>query len=237
MSGYPDVFQTPLFAITLTLAAYKVGALIYQASKQFPLLHPTVSGALALAWLLGKTELDYSIYFEANQLLMFFLGPATVCLAVPLYQQQHLIRRMIKPIIVTLIAGASFAAISALSIGYLLGANEQTLLSLASKSVTTPIAIGITAEIGGLETLATGAVVFTGATGLVIAPVLFRLLKIEDPKIWGFCMGMTAHGVGTARAFELNATAGAFSSLALCLTGTFSAIVIPLMATLLKNFA
>lgn len=237
MSEYQDLLHSPLFAITLSLAAYKLGAFVYQASNQFSLLHPTVSGALALALLLSNTGLDYQLYFEANQLLMFFLGPATVCLAVPLYQQQHLMRRMIRPILITLITGASFAALSALSISYLLGANEQTLLSLASKSVTTPIAIGITAEIGGLETLATGAVVFTGATGLVIAPLIFRLLKIEDPKIWGFCMGMTAHGVGTARAFELNTTAGAFSSLALCLTGTFSAIAIPLIATLVKNFA
>ena len=168
MSGYQDLLHNPLFAITLSLTAYKLGTLVYQASNQFPLLHPTVSGAVALALLLSKTELDYSIYFEANQLLMLFLGPATVCLAVPLYQQQHLIRRMIKPILITLVSGASFAALSALSIGYLLGANEQTLLSLASKSVTTPIAIGVTAEIGGLETLATGAVITSYLSGTLL---------------------------------------------------------------------
>lgn len=236
MPWYQQLLQTPLFAVTLTLAAYKLGSIAYRLSNQLALLHPTVSGAIAVASLLTLLDLDYQAYFDGNQLLIFFLGPATVSLAVPLYQQQHLIRKMIKPVLITLIAGASFAALSALSIAYLLGATQQTLLSLASKSVTTPIAIGITAEIGGLESLATGAVVFTGALGLVIAPPLFRLLKIDDPRVWGFCMGITAHGVGTARAFELSATAGAFSSLALCLTGTFSAIVIPLTATLIKNF-
>lgn len=236
MPWYQDFLHNPLFLITLTLAAYQLGVQLYSISKHFPLLHPTVSGAVLMAGLLSIMQLDYQIYFQANQLLVFFLGPVTVSLAIPLYQQQHLMRRMIKPIAITLIAGASFAAISALSIAFLLGANHQTLISLASKSVTTPIAIGITNEIGGLETLATGAVVFTGAMGLVIAPIIFRLLKIEDPRIWGFCIGITAHGVGTARAFELNPTAGAFSSLALCLTGTFSAISIPLVVTLFSNF-
>jgi predicted murein hydrolase (TIGR00659 family) len=237
MPWYTDLLHTPLFAITLTLAAYQFGRMAYRASNQLPLLHPTVSGAIVLAALLGAGDLNYKTYFAGNQLLMFFLGPATVALAIPLYQQQHLIRRMIKPILVTLIAGASFAALSALGIAFVLGANEQTLLSLASKSVTTPIAIGITTEIGGLETLATGAVVFTGALGLVMGPMIFRFLKIDDPRIWGFCMGITAHGVGTARAFELNATAGAFSSLALCLTGTLSAVIIPLAALALKSFS
>lgn len=237
MDWYQDFLRSPLFAITLTLAAYKLGTVVYRLSNQLPLFHPTVSGAVTAAMLISLLELDYQAYFEGNQLLIFFLGPTTVSLAIPLYQQQHLIRRMIKPLLITLIAGASFAALSALSIAYLLGANQQTLLSLASKSVTTPIAIAITSEIGGLESLATGAVVFTGALGLIIAPLIFRLLKIDDPRIWGFCMGITAHGVGTARAFELNATAGAFSSLALCLTGTFSAIVIPLTASLIRNFS
>lgn len=237
MPWYMNLLHTPLFAITLTLAAYKLGMLAYRASNKLPLFHPTVSGAVALAYLLSTIKLDYQVYFSGSQLLMFFLGPATVALAVPLYQQQHLIRQLIKPILLTLVAGASFAATSALAIAFILGGNEQTLLSLASKSVTTPIAIGITAEIGGLETLATGAVVFTGALGLVMGPLIFRFLKIDDPRIWGFCMGITAHGVGTARAFELNATAGAFASLALCLTGTLSAIFIPLVFLLLQNFS
>ncbi len=231
-----DFLLSPLFAITLTLGAYQLGSYLYQRSGHFPLLHPTLSGAIAVAALLASADLDYLHYVQANQLLVFFLGPATVSLAIPLYQQYHLIRRMIKPILVTLIAGASFASISALCIAYWLGGNTQTLLSLASKSVTTPIAIGITREIHGLEALATGAVVMTGVIGLCIAPFLFRWLKVDDPKIWGFCMGISAHGVGTARAFELNTTAGTFSSLALCLTGTFSAIAIPFAVTLIRNF-
>ena len=119
-------------------------------------------------------------------------------------------------------------------IAYWLGATPETLLSLAPKSITTPIAIALADDLGGLTTLAAGAVVFTAAIGITLAPPVFRLLRIEDHRIWGFCMGLNAHGMGTARAFEYSKTAGAFSGLALCLTGSYSAAVIPVVVTWLK---
>ena len=129
--------------------------------------------------------------------------------------------------------GAIFAAGSAVVIAYSLGASEVTMLSLAPKSVTTPIAIDLANEIGGLATLAAGCVALTAVSAMCLAPIVFRLLNITDPQIWGFCLGITAHGMGTARAFEMNATAGAFSSLAMCLTGAFSAALIPVVVNLI----
>jgi putative effector of murein hydrolase len=202
--------------------------------NEFPLLHPTVVGACIVALLLPKLNINYAVYLQGNDLLMFWLGPATVALAVPLYQQFHLIRKMALPILLTCSCGAIFAAGSAVAIAYLVGANEITMLSLAPKSVTTPIAIDLASEIGGLTTLAAGCVALTAAIGICLAPFVFRLLKIDDPKIWGFCLGITAHGMGTARAFEMNPTAGAFSSLAMCLTGAFSAAFLPIAITLLQ---
>ena len=190
-------------------------------------------GAGLVALLLPRLNIDYQTYFKGNQLLMFWLGPATVALAVPLYQQLHLIRKMALPILLTFANGAIFAAVSAVAIAYMLGANEVTMLSLAPKSVTTPIAIDVAREIGGLTTLAAGCVALTAAIAICLAPFVFRCLKIEDPKIWGFCLGITAHGMGTARAFEMNPTAGAFSSLAMCLTGAFSAVLIPVVVNLI----
>lgn len=231
---YQALLNSPLLALTLTVAAFQIGNYFYRRLQEFPLLHPTVTGATLVALLLPQLEIDYSTYYQGNQLLMFWLGPATVALAVPLYQQLHLIRQMALPILVTFFTGALFAAGSAVAIAWVLGGSEATLLSLAPKSVTTPIAIALADEIGGLTTLAAGAVALTAAISISFAPIVFRLLKIDDPKIWGFCLGITAHGMGTARAFEMNPTAGAFSSLAMCLTGALSAVIIPLTVDLIR---
>jgi predicted murein hydrolase (TIGR00659 family) len=232
---YGNLLHSPLFALWLTLCAFYLGQLLYKKTKHMALLHPTITGAVLVAALLPWLELDYQDYFKGNQLLMFFLGPATVALAVPLYQQIHLIRSLWLPILVTVIIGGSFAALSAVGIAYGLGASTETLLSLAPKSITTPIAIAVVEETGGLTTLAAGAVMLTAAIGIILAPPVFKILRINDPRIWGFCIGLNAHGMGTSRAFEFNKTAGAFSSLALCLTGSYSAAVIPVVVSLLRN--
>jgi predicted murein hydrolase (TIGR00659 family) len=229
---HEELLHTPLFALTLTLVAFQLGNFFYRRLGDFPLLHPTVTGAALAALFLSQLDVDYAVYLQGNQLLMFLLGPATVALAVPLYQQLHLIRKMAVPILITFSSGAVFAAASAVLIAWQLGATETTLLSLAPKSVTTPIAIALADEIGGLSILTAGVVTLTAATGICFAPLVFRLLHIDDPKIQGFCLGITSHGMGTARAFEMNPTAGAFASLAMCLTGAFSALLIPFVVML-----
>ena len=233
---YNELLNSALFALTLSLLAFHLGNLLYQRAGRIALLHPTIIGATLVAFALSKLNLDYQSYLESNKLLMFWLGPATVALAIPLYQQLHLIRKLAIPILVTVISGSLFAAGSAVAIAYYLGATETTLLSLMPKSITTPIAISTAQEIGGLSTLAAGAVALTAAIGITFAPWVFRLLNITDPQIKGLCLGITAHGMGTVRAFELNASAGAFSSLAMCLTGSFSAIFIPIVVTAVKHW-
>ncbi len=234
--AFNELLNSPLFALTLSIAAFQLGNFFYRRLRNFPLLHPTVTGSMIVALLLPRLNIDYQVYFQGNQLLMFWLGPATVALAVPLYQQLPMIRKMALPILVTFSTGALFAAGSAVAIAWLLGANETTLLSLAPKSVTTPIAIALADEMGGLATLAAGAVTLTAVVGISAAPFVFWLLKINDPEIRGFCLGITAHGMGTARSFEINPTAGAFSSLAMCLTGIFSALMLPLAINLMRHW-
>lgn len=223
------IVETPLFALTLSLAAYQWGLWLYQRTRQFPLCHPTVIGAVTVAILLPLIELDADLYLQGNQLLVFLLGPATVALAVPLYRELHRVRALTGPILVTLVTGASVAVLSAVGIGWLLGGNSETLLSLAPKSITTPIAIGVSHEIGGRIALTTGVVVFTGAAGISLAPLVFRLLRVHDERVQGFTLGLIAHGIGTARAFEISTRAGAYASLGLCLTGTLTAVVLPVL--------
>lgn len=233
---FEAVMASPLFAITVSLAAFQLGNFFYRRFNHFSLLHPTLSGAVIATIVLTTLDIDYRSYVEGNHLLMFWLGPATVALAVPLYQQLHLIRKMALPILFTFSSGAFFAAASAVTIGWLMGASTTTLLSLAPKSVTTPIAMSLAEEIGGLSTLTAGCVAITAVIGIGFAPIIYRVLGIKDPKIQGFCLGITAHGMGTAKAFETHPTAGAFASLAMCLTGAFSALLIPVAANVISQW-
>jgi putative effector of murein hydrolase len=228
--AYHTLLTSPLFILTLTLGAYQVGVFIYRRARSFPLLHPSLVGALLVALLLPLLHIDYAQYVAGTQLLQLLLGTATVALAIPLYQQLPLMRALALPIVLTTVFGACFGALSAVSIAWALDGSAETLRSLAAKSVTTPIAIGISREIGGVTALTNGAVLFTAAVGITAAPFCFRLLRIEDARIQGFVLGIAAHGMATARAFETSAMAGAFASLSLCLTGTFSSVVIPLAA-------
>lgn len=223
-----ELYTSPLFAITAVLAAYQLAVWLYETSNRLVWLHPTISGALLVAALLASLDIDYHRFSDAAYWLTFWLGPATVALAIPLYQQWHLIRKMAGPLLLTLIAGAAFACLSAVAIAWYLGGSEITLLSLSAKSVTTPIAIGISESVGGLATITASAVILTGIVGIVFVNLTMKLCRIDDDRIWGFCLGLSAHAIGTARAFERSPVAGAFSSLALCLTGSYSAVFIPL---------
>ena len=231
---YADFLRSPLFAITLTLLCFQLSQAIYIATKRFPLLHPTIVSAAAIALVITYFDISYRQYFQDSYILTLLLGPTTVALAIPLYQNSRYIRELFWPITITLILGASFAAASAVGIAWLMGASPETLLSLSTKSLTTPIAMNVSELIGGQTALAAGGVMVTAVTGLCFGPLILRWLKVNDDRIWGFCLGITAHGTATVLAFERNAKTGAFASLALCLTGSFSAIVIPIVVTLIK---
>ncbi|MGK0441063.1 MAG: putative effector of murein hydrolase [Pseudohongiellaceae bacterium] len=231
---HADLIRSPLFAITLTLLCFQLSQVLYIASNRFALLHPTVVSATIIALVIKYWGVSYQQYFQDSYMLTLLLGPTTVALAIPLYQNSRYIRALFWPITITLVLGASFAAVSAVGIAYLMGASPQTLLSLSTKSLTTPIAMNVSELIGGHTALAAGGVMVTAVTGLCFGPLILKWLNITDDRIWGFCLGITAHGTATVLSFERNAKTGAFASLALCLTGSFSAVVIPLAVTFLK---
>ncbi len=223
----------PLLAICLSCGAFCLARWVYQRAGQRAWLHPTILGAVLVIATLKGLQLEYEAYRQSVELLYFMLGPATVALAIPLYQQRHLIRQAAAPLLLTTAVGASVASLSALALAWSLGGSELLLRSLASKSITTPIAIAVSESIGGLASIAAGAVVFTGVIGIMFGPPLLAKMRVEDDRVWGFSMGLIAHGIGTVRAFERSPEAGAFASLALGLTGSFSALMIPLIANLI----
>ena len=158
----------------------------------------------------------------------FLLGPATVALAVPLYAQLGKLRASLVPLAGALLVGAAVAVASAVGIAWLLGANRTTLLSIAPKSVTTPIAMGISEKLGGLPSLTAVLVVSTGILGAVLGKYVLDALGVREHSVRGFAIGIAAHGIGTARAFQVSEEAGAFSGLAMGLNGLVTALLFPL---------
>lgn len=220
---------TPLLGLTITLFAYQIAFVIFKRSGHHALLNPVPVAILIIASFLTLTGIPYQEYFEGAQFVHFLLGPATVALAVPLFTYWNRLKQMTLPLLTALLAGSASAAFSAMVIAKCLGASNETIYSLAPKSITTPIAMGVAEKIGGLPALTAVLVIITGIVGAVCFPAFFRLLKIEEHAIQGFAAGLAAHGLGTARAFLISEEMGAFAALAMGLNGILTAVLLPLI--------
>ena len=225
---------SPLFGLTITLVAYVLAYQLYLLTKANPLCNPVVTSVVSLITLLLITHIPYQDYFKGAQFVHFLLGPATVALAIPLYSLLSKLRQLWLPIMIALVLGVSIGGISAVMIAGYLGADTQTLLSLAPKSVTTPVAMGIAEKIGGIPSLTAVLVVTTGIIGAVLGTHLFDWLRINDDSVKGIAMGVAAHGIGTARAFQVNPEMGAFSGLAMALSAFVASIILPGLVSWLK---
>lgn len=221
---------SPLLGLTLTLLAYQFAHAVYRRSGQHPLANPVLIAVLVLVIVLKLSGTAYQTYFDGAQFVHFLLGPATVALAIPLYSQFRKVRALFFPLLAGLLAGSLTAIFSAMAIARLLGASPATVLSLAPKSVTTPIAMGIAERIGGIPSLTAGVVIVTGIVGAIGYPYLFALLRVRDPAAQGFAVGLAAHGIGTARAMQADPQSGAFAALAMSFNGLLTALLVPLLA-------
>jgi len=220
---------SPLLGLTLTLLAYQLGFWIFRRSGQQAWANPVLIAIFIIALFLWATKIPYIRYFEGAQFVHFLLGPATVALAVPLFAYWKRLKRMALPLVIALLAGSATAAFSAMIVARWLGATPETVYSLAPKSVTTPIAMGVAEQIGGIPSLTAVLVIVTGILGASAFPGLFRLLRIHDHAAQGFAAGLAAHGLGTARAFMFSEEMGAFSALAMGLNGMLTAVILPLL--------
>jgi len=221
--------ERPLVGLTMTLVAYAAGQWVYTRTRMFPLFNPVLIAIAVIGGLLYATDTPYELYFEGAQFVHFLLGPAVVSMAVPLYRNVAHLRRTAVPLGVALLTGGVTAVGSAVGAAWLLGAGQETLISLAPKSVTTPIAMGIAETLGGLPSLTAVLVILTGILGGMLATWTLNLLRIRDWRARGFATGLAAHGIGTARALEMNEVAGAFASLAIGLNGIATAVLLPLV--------
>lgn len=224
--------QGPLLWLTLTLLAYALADLAAEALGRPPLANTVLISVVLLGLMLWATGTPYATYFEGAQFVHFLLGPATVSLAVPLYRQRTRLRRAVLPVLAGVATGSVVAMVSALALGRALGLDLATLASLAPKSTTAPVAIGIAEGLGGSPTLAAVLVILTGITGALIATPLLNALGLRDWRARGLAVGTAAHGIGTARAFQVHPTAGAFAGIGMGLNAILTALLAPVVLRL-----
>jgi len=215
--------------LLLTIGFYILARRIQEMAKGNPLANTVLVAALPIMAILIIADEPVSQYQEGGIILLWILGPATVALAVPLYFNFAHVRAAWKPMAVALLVGSAVAVISSVALGYMLGASLETVRSLAPKTVTTPIAMGIADEIGGIPALTAAFVIFTGIIGAISASALFRLVGVTDARARGFAMGVSAGGIGTARAFQESLLMGTFSGVGMTLNGIITAILLPLL--------
>jgi len=239
MTEFPDIWsylaRGPLLWLTATLLAYALGDAAFRASGRRPWVNPVLIAVVALAGLLWISATPYPTYFEGAQFVHFLLGPATVALALPLWEARTHIRRAFLPLVAALLAGSATAILSALAIATAFGIDGEVLASLAPKSATAPVALGISQTMGGSATLTAVLVILTGITGAIVATPLLNLIRVRDWRARGFAVGVASHGIGTARAMQVNPVAGAFAGLGMGLNAVVTALLAPILLRLFQG--
>ncbi|MCU9612880.1 LrgB family protein [Caldibacillus lycopersici] len=219
--------------IIFTILTFLIYRFTKKANKKwnFPLLHPLLISPMLIIILIKSLNISTDTYAHASKLLTFMLGPATVAFAIPIYKHFHLVKKYIANIIVSVTAGTLVAIFSSFALAMVLGLNADYIISVLPRSITTPIAIEVSKEIGGLPTLTTIFVIITGIIGGIIGPYEIKWLSIKSPIARGLALGMSAHGVGTSKAMEYGEQEATFSTLAMIfaawITLAWASLLIP----------
>jgi predicted murein hydrolase (TIGR00659 family) len=229
--AWQALIHHPLFGVGVTLGAYQLALAAYEKTRWF-FLQPVLVSMLAVIGVLLACGLSYDEYKVSAQALTIFLGPATVALAVPLFLNLKRIRQLFWPTLLTLLIGGVVATGMGVLLAWWFGADHMMLMSMAPKSVTSPIAMLVADQIGGIAALAAVFVLITGVIGAILGPELLRRIGVRHPAAQGLAMGMTAHAVGTSRALQEGEECGAFAALAMSLMGVGTAVALPLVVAL-----
>ncbi|MFC3608629.1 LrgB family protein [Stutzerimonas tarimensis] len=223
--------EHPLFALGITMAAFQLAMAAYQRTRWI-FLQPVLGSMLLVIGVLLVSGVSYAQYREGAWLLSVLLGPATVALAVPLYLNMKRIRRLFGPIMLTLLIVGPVTTALGVALAWAFGASELMLATLAPKSVTSPIAMLVAEQIGGVAALAAVFVLVTGVLGGMFGPALMNWMGVEHPAARGITLGLTAHAVGTAQALQESDECGAFAAVAMSLMGVMTAVLLPLAVSL-----
>ena len=220
---------TPLFGLTATLLTYVAAQAVYERVQRAPWANPVLWSVVVLGGLLVWTRTPYPSYFAGAQFVHVLLGPAVVALAWPLWLRRAEVRQRGVALTLAVLAGGLAAAVSAVAIAWALGLPDEVLRSLAPKSVTAPVAMGIAERVGGVPALAAVFAVLTGLVGALSGKYLFNVLRIDSWAVRGFALGTASHGIGAARALQVHPDAGAYAGIALGMQAVLSSVLMPLL--------
>ena len=218
-----------MWGVGLTLAAFAAGTLINRVTRK-SVCNPLLLGSLVVVAVLTALRIPYAQYKASAAPVSWLLLPATVSLAVPLYEKWDLLRRNAKAILAGIAAGTLTSLASVLLIAWAMELDHAQFVTLLPKSVTTAISMDVSAELGGIASLTGAVVILTGIVGSLFGEGLFRLLRITDPMAKGVAMGTAAHAIGTSKALEMGETEGAMSGLSIAVAGIMTAILAPAFA-------
>lgn len=224
--------QSAFFGIFITIGAYQLGRMV-QNKWKLSIFNPLLIATVLIIGVLVIFRIDYSTYEAGSKYISIFLTPITVCLALPLYRQIKVLQKNVWAILIGILSGCIAHILVLFGMAILFKLDRTLLYSLLPKSITTPIAIGISAEIGGLQVITIVAVVIAGITGAAIGPAIIKLFRIKEPIAQGLCLGASSHAVGTSKAMEMGEIQGAMGSLAIVVTGIMSVIIIPILVNFL----
>lgn len=211
------------FGALVSLFGYEIG-LVLKKKFKLAILNPLLIGVFCVVGILLLFHIDYGSYNEGGQYVSYLLTPATVSLAVPLYEQMNLLKKNIKAIVAGILSGVLSSLVGVLALSKLFGLDHALYVTLLPKSITTAIGMGVSEELGGIVTITVAVIIITGILGNVISEFVFRLFRIEEPVAKGLALGTASHAIGTAKAIELGAVEGAMSSLAIAVAGLVTVV-------------
>lgn len=206
------------FGAVISLAAYE-GGLLLKKKWKLAVLNPLLIGTACVMAALVLFDVEYEHYNESAKYISYLLTPATVCLALPLYRQFHLLKQNLKAVAGGIAAGVLTSLFGVFLLAKLFGLNHEQYVTLLPKSITTAIGLGISEELGGITTITVAVIIVTGILGNVIAELVCRVFHIEEPVAKGLALGTASHAIGTAKAMEMGEIEGAMSSLAIAVAG------------------
>ena len=221
-----------LFLFLLTVAAFYFAKCVNLKMGKHVLLQPLLLSVTLVIAILFLFDIPYAYYLNSNLIFQWLLGPAVVALAIPLYQNLNIIRHWLGGILFTVVSATIIGLLFTWGLAEIFSVQADTLIALMTKSATTPIALSINEIINGNKALAATVVMFTGLLGAMIGPPLLKRMGFHDHRVMGIALGLTSHAIGTHRALEISPICGAFSALAMTLTGVFLAILLPMLNSL-----
>lgn len=231
-----SLVHSEIFDLALVVGTYIAATILYKKTH-LSVLHPLLTSIFVIIVILEFLDIEYASFQQGSHLIHFMLGPSVVALGYVLFEQMKYLKGNVVSILTSVFVGAIVGIISVIAIGKLMGADQSLIATLQPKSVTTPIAMGISEKNGGIPSLTAVIVVAVGIFGSIVGPAVMKVLGIKSRIAKGLALGASSHGVGTAAAIQLGAVEGALSGLAIGLMGIMTAILVPVISYLLSLFA